>query len=153
MSPSGLTPEQLARQTIDAQLRAAGWLVHGRDDANLHAGRGVAVREFKLERFAPATAQKNVNLQTLTEIAVPLPPEAEILRVVESVDAELERGRRVALDSSRAVQCAARLRQPILKWAFDGRLVDQDVQPLSATADAREPSRAASICPQTHFTP
>ncbi|MFY9342268.1 MAG: type I restriction-modification enzyme R subunit C-terminal domain-containing protein [Planctomycetota bacterium] len=48
MSPVG--PEQLARQTIDANLRAAGWVVQDRTDANLQAGRGVAVREVKLEK-------------------------------------------------------------------------------------------------------
>lgn len=30
-----------------------------------------------LDRYAPATAQKNINLQTLSEVAVPLPPLAE----------------------------------------------------------------------------
>lgn len=48
MSPSGLTPEQLARQTIDANLHAAGWLVQDRAEGNLHAGRGVAIREFAM---------------------------------------------------------------------------------------------------------
>ncbi len=43
-----LNPEQQAREHIDAQLVAAGWLVQSRDEANLHAGRGVAVREFRL---------------------------------------------------------------------------------------------------------
>ena len=43
-----LTPEQRARENIDAQLIAAGWIVQSRDEVNLHAGRGVAVREFKL---------------------------------------------------------------------------------------------------------
>jgi len=50
MSASRPTPEQLARQIIDANLRAAGWLIQGRDEINLHAARGVAVREFKLEK-------------------------------------------------------------------------------------------------------
>ncbi len=50
MSPSGLTPEQRARQTIDAGLRGAGWLIQDRAEANLHAARGVAIREFKLEK-------------------------------------------------------------------------------------------------------
>jgi type I restriction enzyme, S subunit len=77
----------------------------------------------KLERFAPATAQKNINLQTLTEVAVPMPPETEIRRIVDSVDAELERTRRVANDSMRSAVGIARLRQSILKWAFEGRLV------------------------------
>ncbi len=45
-----LTPEQQARQTIDANLRAAGWLVQDRSEANIRLGRGVAVREFKLDQ-------------------------------------------------------------------------------------------------------
>lgn len=44
MSPS--KPEQLAREQIDAALSEAGWVVQDRDDLNLTAGRGVAVREF-----------------------------------------------------------------------------------------------------------
>jgi len=43
-----LLPEQQARERIDAMLVAAGWVVQSRDEANLHAARGVAVREFKL---------------------------------------------------------------------------------------------------------
>ncbi|MGE0144730.1 MAG: type I restriction-modification enzyme R subunit C-terminal domain-containing protein [Planctomycetota bacterium] len=50
MPPSDLTPEQQARQTIDASLREAGWAVQDRAAANLYAARGVAVREFKLAR-------------------------------------------------------------------------------------------------------
>ncbi len=45
-----VTPEQLARQSIDANLRAAGWLIQDRVEANLHAASGVAIREFKLEK-------------------------------------------------------------------------------------------------------
>jgi type I restriction enzyme R subunit len=44
-----LTPEEKARLLIDANLGAAGWLVQDRDEVNLAAGRGVAVREFKLK--------------------------------------------------------------------------------------------------------
>lgn len=43
------TPEARARQNIDAQLTACGWLVQDRHAMNLYAGRGVAVREFPLE--------------------------------------------------------------------------------------------------------
>jgi len=45
MSPS---PEEKARQTIDSLLTAAGWIVQDRVDANIDAGRGVAIREFSL---------------------------------------------------------------------------------------------------------
>ncbi len=40
------TPEQLARETIDAKLTAAGWSVQSLKDLNLFASRGVAVREM-----------------------------------------------------------------------------------------------------------
>jgi type I restriction enzyme R subunit len=41
-------PEQLARIDIDKLLTAAGWQVFDLKDANIHAGRGVAIREFPL---------------------------------------------------------------------------------------------------------
>jgi type I restriction enzyme R subunit len=41
------TPEQQARETIDAQLSAAGWTVQSISDLNLSASRGVAVREMQ----------------------------------------------------------------------------------------------------------
>lgn len=41
-------PEQRARVKIDAALVASGWVVQHRDEMNVSAGRGVAVREFKL---------------------------------------------------------------------------------------------------------
>ncbi len=45
-----MDPEDRARQAIDRLLKAAGWLVQDRDQVNLTAGRGVAVREFPLVR-------------------------------------------------------------------------------------------------------
>lgn len=43
-----LTPEQRARVDIDAALVAAGWVIQNRDEMNLSAALGVAVREFKM---------------------------------------------------------------------------------------------------------
>jgi len=42
------SPEAQARQQIDRLLTAAGWHVCGVKDANIHAARGVAIREFEL---------------------------------------------------------------------------------------------------------
>lgn len=42
------SPELLARQRIDRLLLAAGWAVQDLKAADLHAGRGVAIREFPL---------------------------------------------------------------------------------------------------------
>jgi type I restriction enzyme R subunit len=43
------TPESRARETIDKLLTEAGWIVQSRDEANVNAGRGVAIREFPLK--------------------------------------------------------------------------------------------------------
>ena len=42
------TSEQRARREIDANLRAAGWLVQSRENLDLSAGLGVAVAEFPM---------------------------------------------------------------------------------------------------------
>ena len=42
-------PEELARQTIDRLLTAAGWAVQDFKAADIHAARGVAIREFVLD--------------------------------------------------------------------------------------------------------
>jgi type I restriction enzyme, R subunit len=41
-----MTPEKKARVNIDALLTQAGWFVCDMLDANIHAARGVALREF-----------------------------------------------------------------------------------------------------------
>lgn len=43
------TPEQRARREIDRELTAAGWVVQDLKDIDLSAGRGIAVREFRLK--------------------------------------------------------------------------------------------------------
>jgi type I restriction enzyme R subunit len=40
-----MTPEQLAREAIDRQLDACGWIVQNRKEMNIYAGPGVAVRD------------------------------------------------------------------------------------------------------------
>ena len=42
-------PEQRARAGIDRLLGAAGWAVQSMSEVNIHAARGVAIREFPLK--------------------------------------------------------------------------------------------------------
>lgn len=44
-----LTPEQEARVEIDKLLEKAGWRIFNAAEANIHAARGVAIREFPLK--------------------------------------------------------------------------------------------------------
>ena len=87
-----------------------------------------------LERFAPATAQKNINLKVLSDLVVSLPPLAEQHRIV----AEVERRLSVIQQTESAVEAnltrAERLRQSILKQAFSGNLVPQDPNDEPASA-------------------
>jgi type I restriction enzyme, R subunit len=43
------TPEELARQNIDALLAKSGWEVQDRRSINLDAARGIAIREALLK--------------------------------------------------------------------------------------------------------
>ena len=43
-----LTPEQIARRQIDAQLAACGWVVQDYKSVDFSAGRGIALREVPL---------------------------------------------------------------------------------------------------------
>ena len=79
-----------------------------------------------LEQFAPATAQKNINLQVLSALAVPLPPLAEQRRIVAEVERRLSVIQQAESAVEASLQRAERLRQSILKRAFAGELVAQD---------------------------
>ncbi len=41
-----MTPEQRARENIDKQLTAAGWLLQDYRSMNPGAGKGIAIREY-----------------------------------------------------------------------------------------------------------
>ncbi len=44
-----MKPEDKAREEIDRQLEECGWLVQSKNEMNIHAGLGVAIREFQLK--------------------------------------------------------------------------------------------------------
>lgn len=73
-----------------------------------------------------AVNQASINQGDLSRTPVPLPPTAEQERVIAAIDLLLSTaggGRDAAVLSS--ARCS-RLRQAILKWAFEGKLVEQD---------------------------
>lgn len=47
-----MKPEEVARQQIDEMLTGAGWIVQDRQQLNLGAGPGIAIREFSLRTGA-----------------------------------------------------------------------------------------------------
>jgi len=71
-----------------------------------------------LDRFASATAQKNINLEVLEAVAVPTPPLAEQVRIVAEVDRHLSIIREVEAEVDTNLQRAQALRQATLAKAF-----------------------------------
>jgi type I restriction enzyme R subunit len=67
------SPEASARRHIDAALTGAGWLIQDRDAMNLHAGRGVAVREFKLAEGHGFVDYTLSGEQEVATLSFPLP--------------------------------------------------------------------------------
>jgi len=67
-----------------------------------------------------------INIESLKQLPIPIPPLAETERIVERVEAILSVAAASRETVVRDIRRASRLRQSIVKWAFDGRLVDQD---------------------------
>ncbi|MGE3880263.1 MAG: restriction endonuclease subunit S [Planctomycetota bacterium] len=66
--------------------------------------------------------QANVNGSKLRACVLPLPPTSEQLRIVDALDAAATTIRHLVDDVAAVRARVARLRQSILKWAFEGRL-------------------------------
>ena len=72
----------------------------------------------KLAQFAPATAQKNINLDVLQKVAIPLPPLAEQKRIMAEVERRLSVVEELEAVVSANLQRATRLRQSVLQHTF-----------------------------------
>lgn len=90
--------------------------------------------------------QANVNGTKLKACVVPLPPAEEQRRIVRESDRRLSLVSQVAIQLQISQLRLARLRQSILKWAFEGRLVDQDPtdEPASVLLERIRAERASA---------
>ena len=79
-----------------------------------------------LERYAPATAQKNINLAILRDLAIPFPPLAEQNALADEINRRLSVADEVEKTVAAELKRTEQLRQSILKKAFSGGLVPQD---------------------------
>lgn len=77
-------------------------------------------------QVATGTAQKTVPLRGLRAIVVPLPPLAEAHRILSEIERLFSLAEEVSAFVEVDAQRCKRLRQSVLKWAFEGKLVDQD---------------------------
>ncbi|MGQ7816023.1 restriction endonuclease subunit S [Metapseudomonas furukawaii] len=94
----------------------------------------IDVNKQNLEAFAPATAQKNINLKVLSELALPLPSFQEQIEIVRRVEQLFAFADQLEAKVATAKARIDRLTQSILAKAFRGELVPQDPNDEPASA-------------------
>lgn len=83
------------------------------------------VRE-RIAQFAPATAQKNINLEILAAVRIPIAPLEEQLEIVRRIESAFNRIDRLAAEAKRALHLLGKLDDVILSRAVRGKLVPQN---------------------------
>ncbi len=78
-------------------------------------------QKLRLWAFAPATAQKNINLDTLENLVLPYCSISEQQAIVDDIEAKLSACDYIEKTVDDALQQAEAMRQSILKDAFEGR--------------------------------
>jgi len=78
----------------------------------------------KLEELAPATAQKNINVDILEKVNIPLAFFEEQHQIVQEIESRLSVADKMEESIAQSLQQAEALRQSILKKAFSGELVE-----------------------------
>jgi len=72
----------------------------------------------RLEKYAPATAQKNININVLSNLAVPLPPLREQQRIVDEMERQLSVMEEMSKIAETNLLRAKSLKQTILQKQF-----------------------------------
>jgi len=79
-----------------------------------------------IENAKWAVNQASINQGDVAHTAIPLPPVTEQVRIVAEVNRLLSMAQMTSAAAERNATRCHRLRQSILKWAFEGKLADQD---------------------------
>ncbi|WP_315852139.1 restriction endonuclease subunit S [Paludisphaera soli] len=125
----GKTRGKVSELAIDAtinQALAALVMVGVSSSCRAYLKSHLAANYEKLRRQAAGGMQPNLNLGLVRSIVVALPPLAEQVQIVAEVERRLSIVDEIETQVESNLKRAARLRQGILKRAFEGDLVPQD---------------------------
>ena len=78
---------------------------------------------FGLFTISPISAQKNINVDILEKVNIPLAPFEEQYQIVQEIESRLSVADKMEESIAQSLQQAEALRQSILKKAFSGELV------------------------------
>ncbi|MBN1647968.1 MAG: DEAD/DEAH box helicase family protein [Spirochaetales bacterium] len=91
-------PEQIARDKIDRILSLAGWIIQSKDEIDLSAGKGVAIREYQTDA-GPADYVLFVDRKPVGVIEAKREEEGVRLTIVEDQSAEYAKAKLKHLDN------------------------------------------------------
>jgi type I restriction enzyme S subunit len=80
----------------------------------------------QIHRRKSQTAQANIFQGSIKQLVFALSPQSEQDRIVETLQRLFSVSDRSSLEIATSLSRTMRVRQAILKWAFEGKLVDQD---------------------------
>ncbi|KTD66727.1 EcoKI restriction-modification system protein HsdS [Legionella steelei] len=87
----------------------------------------IDISRKEIEKFAPATAQKNINLGIINTLCVPFPPLSEQKIIVEKVDTLIKKCRDLEEKIKQNSIYAEQLMQSLIKEAFDPTQTKQKI--------------------------
>jgi type I restriction enzyme S subunit len=118
----------LIRQKLDSPLYFASYLIRYKINDYKYVGAWISTIwdspfiRSELEKMVATTAgQYNLNIAKLNKLQIPLPPLEEQRRIVAEVERRLSVARQVESAVEEALVRASRLRQAVLRSAFEGR--------------------------------
>lgn len=138
----------------DRDKLGRGWVWRGEIDECIHQNHVFRARMFTddllpeflswyantigqsyfIEQGKQTTNLASINMTKLRSLPVPIPPLAEQIRIRQAVGERLSVADSALHSVAQQRARCTRLRQSILKWAFEGKLVDQDASDEPASA-------------------
>jgi len=78
------------------------------------------ISKEEIEKYAPATAQKNINLGIINELIFPLPPLSEMVEIVKKIENLFAVCDALEKEVQSSKKSSSQLMQAVLKEAFEG---------------------------------